>query len=147
MNGALGTVRKVLSRHTFVLKLSRGGLVLVHPMSCDGEDGLFLPCVCGYATDDPASSRCHAEFGAPVLRSLVPARARLRLLACRASRRRLASNTLAASAGRTGFQWVGRASRWSRWSAVRSRTPVLKGPTTIPESTHVVLAKASMLGC
>ena len=43
-------MRKVLSRHTFIVKLSRGGLVLVHPVSVDGEDGLFLPCVYGYAT-------------------------------------------------------------------------------------------------
>ena len=50
MNGFLGTAHKVLSRHTFVMKLSSGGLVLVHPVSADGEEGLFLPCVYGYAT-------------------------------------------------------------------------------------------------
>ena len=50
VNGALGTVHEVLSRHTFILRLSSGGLVLVHPVSGDGDERLFLPCVYGYAT-------------------------------------------------------------------------------------------------
>ena len=50
VNGALGTVREVLSRHTFICRLSTGGLVLVHPVSGDGDEQLFLPCVYGYAT-------------------------------------------------------------------------------------------------
>ena len=49
MNGALGTVHSVLSRHTCVVKLSSGALVLLHPVSGDGERHLFLPCVYGYA--------------------------------------------------------------------------------------------------
>ena len=50
VNGALGTVHVVLARHTCVVKLSNGALVLLHPVSADGVGHLFLPCVYGYAT-------------------------------------------------------------------------------------------------
>ena len=50
LGAAAGTVEKVLARHTGIVKLSTGGLVLIHPVSGDGDANLFLPCVYGYAT-------------------------------------------------------------------------------------------------
>ena len=50
VNGAIGTVHTVLSRHTCIVKLSTGALVLLHPVSADGAENHFLPCVYGYAT-------------------------------------------------------------------------------------------------
>ena len=49
VNGALGTVVSILSQSPpiFVLKLTHGALVLVHPITQDGCT--FLPCAYGYA--------------------------------------------------------------------------------------------------
>ena len=63
VNGAVGTVHRVLNRFTFVLKLSGGGMVLVHPVSADGLDGLFLPCVYGYATTIRRAQGATFEYG------------------------------------------------------------------------------------
>ena len=48
VNGALGVVHEVLSKETFLVMLTSGNMILVHPVS-DGR-GHFLPCVYGYAT-------------------------------------------------------------------------------------------------
>ena len=48
VNAAIGEVCAVLNDNAFILKLSSGTLVLVHPISVDGRS--VLPCSYGYAT-------------------------------------------------------------------------------------------------
>jgi hypothetical protein len=48
VNGAIGLVVHKLSDATFILRLTTGVLLLVHPVTV-GED-IFLPCAYGYAT-------------------------------------------------------------------------------------------------
>ena len=48
VNGAIGIIHHVLSPTIFILKLTTGNMVLVHPIS--SGDGHFLPCAYGYAT-------------------------------------------------------------------------------------------------
>jgi hypothetical protein len=50
VNGAIGVVVDVLSPCVAVLRLTTGNLVLLHPVSCGGDGGFFLPCTYGYAT-------------------------------------------------------------------------------------------------
>ena len=49
VNGAIGVVMKTLCESVAILRLTTGNLVLLHPVSADGE-GSFLPCTYGYAT-------------------------------------------------------------------------------------------------
>ena len=49
VNGAIGRIHHVLNPFTFLLKLSTGNMVLVHPVSNGGESP-FLPCTYGYAS-------------------------------------------------------------------------------------------------
>ena len=48
VNGAIGEVYAELGHHAFILKLSTGNLVLVHPISVGGRH--VFPCAYGYAT-------------------------------------------------------------------------------------------------
>jgi hypothetical protein len=47
VNGALGTIVKVLRRDVFVLKTTQGVHLLVHPVH--DKDELYMPCVYGYS--------------------------------------------------------------------------------------------------
>ena len=49
VNGAIGTVVKALTDHIFIVRLTTGNLILLHPVSGGGE-GTFMPCTYGYAT-------------------------------------------------------------------------------------------------
>ena len=48
VNGAIGEVYALLGHHAFILKLTTGTLVLVHPIAVAGR--VVLPCSYGYAT-------------------------------------------------------------------------------------------------
>ena len=50
VNVAIGVVVDVLCPYVAILRLTTGNLVLLHPVSCGGDGGFFLPCTYGYAT-------------------------------------------------------------------------------------------------
>jgi hypothetical protein len=49
VNGAIGVVTMILNREgtVFIMKLTHGAVVLVHPIHAEGQT--FLPCAYGYA--------------------------------------------------------------------------------------------------
>ena len=60
VNGALGTVKKVLNRQTFVVETPEGVLLLVHAV-CDRRKA-FLPATHGYAMTIRRAQGCTLEF-------------------------------------------------------------------------------------